>query len=210
VTTEAAWRDASRPLRPGIGVWPGDHGLTVETERHGRWTVSRFATTCHVGTHVDAPRHLDVRGWTVDEIPLDRLVGRAEVVCVAPAGNTVGVDELPDGWRPLAPRVLLRTDSFGLGARIEDGGFAGLTPELVRHLADLGVMTVGIDTPSVDPLERADDAPAHVALLAAGMTWIEGLWLDGMTPGPIEMVALPMPLVGVEAAPVRVIVRSGP
>jgi arylformamidase len=200
--------DASRPLHPGIAVWPGDRGLAIDTEDHGRWTVSRFAATCHVGTHVDAPRHLDPGGWTVDEIPLDRLVGEAEVVRVPPAGGAVTVTDLPAGWRPASARVLVRTDTFGLDARVEDGGFAGLDPQLVRHLADLGVVTVGIDTPSVDAFDAADDAPAHVALLEAGMTWIEGLWLAAVEAGRYDMVALPVPLVGVEAAPVRVILRS--
>ncbi len=207
MATAAEWLDASRPLHPGIGVWPGDHGLVVDTERHGRWTVSRFATTCHVGTHVDAPRHLDPDGWSVDEIPLDRLVGEAEVLHVPSAESTVSVADLPDGWRPGAPRILVRTDTFRLDARIADGGFAGLDPALVRHLADLGVVTVGIDTPSVDPFDVGEDAPAHEALLAAGMTWIEGLWLDGVAAGRFDMVALPVALVGVEASPVRVILR---
>jgi len=170
--------------------------------------VSRFATTCHVGTHVDAPRHLDPGGWTVDEIPLERLVGEAEVVRVSPAAGAVTVTDLPAGWRPASARVLVRTDTFALDARVEDGGFAGLAPELVRHLADHGVMTVGIDTPSVDAFDAAVDASAHVALLEAEMTWIEGLWLAAVAAGRYDMVALPVPLVGVEAAPVRVILRS--
>lgn len=207
MTTASGWLDASRPLRPGIGVWPGDHGLVVDTERHGRWTVSRFATTCHVGTHVDAPRHLDPDGWSVDEIPLERLVGEAEVVHVPSVQGAVSAADLPDGWRPVAPRMLFRTDTFRLDAAVEDGGFAGLDPTLVRHLAGLGVVTVGIDTPSVDAFDAADDAPAHGALLKAGMTWIEGLWLGGVTAGRYDMVALPIALVGVEAAPVRVILR---
>ena len=207
MSTASGWVDASRPLHPGIGVWPGDHGLVVDSERHGRWTVSRFATTCHVGTHVDAPRHLDADGWTVDAIPLERLVGEAEVVHVRPTTGAVSAADLRGDWHPAATRVLFRTDTFDLGARVEDGGFAGLAPELVRHLADHGVVTVGIDTPSVDHLEAADDAPAHVALLEAGMTWIEGLWLAGVAAGRYDLVALPVPLVGVEAAPVRVILR---
>jgi arylformamidase len=35
------------------------------------------------------------------------------------------------------------------------------------------------------------------------MTWIEGITLAGVEPGSYTLVALPMPLVGVEAAPVR-------
>ena len=207
MTTASGWLDASRPLHPGIAVWPGDRGLSIDTDRNGRWTVSRFATTCHVGTHVDAPRHLDENGWSVDEIPLERLVGPAEVVRAVRGCETVSLAGLPPGWRPAAPRILVRTDTFGLDGKVEDGGFAGLAPEFVRHLADLGVVTVGIDTPSVDALDAADHAPAHVALLEAGMTWVEGLWLGGIAAGRYEMVALPVALVGVEAAPVRVILR---
>jgi arylformamidase len=167
--------------------------------------VSAFSTTCHVGTHVDAPAHLDPGGVTVDQIPLERLIGDVEVVEVTHRDAVIDVADLPPSWIPSTPRVLIRTGTYPLGSPI-DAGFAGLAPDLVEWLAHHGVLTVGIDTPSVDAFD-ADDAPTHRALLRLGMTWIEGLFLEAAAPGRYRMVALPLALVGVEAAPVRVILQ---
>ena len=34
----------------------------------------------HVGTHMDAPRHFNEHGWTIEQIPVDRLVARPAVM----------------------------------------------------------------------------------------------------------------------------------
>jgi arylformamidase len=88
-----------------------------------------------------------------------------------------------------------------------EAGFTGLSAEVVHWLHEAGVELVGVDTPSVDVFS-SDELPAHHALLECGMTWIEGLWLENAPPGLYELVALPMLLVGAEAAPVRAILRS--
>lgn len=184
-------------------MWPGDHPFLLDTAVAGVMTSSSFASSCHVGTHIDAPRHLDPAAGGIDSIPMERLIGPAEVVA-APA-RLIAPEHLPAGWCPASPRVLLRTDSHPLGAPIGPG-FAALDARLIHWLADRGVELVGIDTPSVDPFESAA-LPAHRALLARGLTWIEGLWLGGVPPGRYELVALPMPITGADAAPVRVAVR---
>jgi arylformamidase len=68
------------------------------------------------------------------------------------------------------------------------------------------VVLVGVDTPSVDPFDSAD-LPAHRALGARGMTWIEGLSLGGVAPGRYQLLALPLAVVGADGAPARVVVR---
>lgn len=201
------WIDASRPLGPGTAVWPGDRPFELDVRREGRMTISSVSTTCHVGTHLDAPRHLDPEAPGVDGVPLDRLMGGAEVVAVAGRALVTPAD-LPAGWVPRAPRVLVRTDSHPLGGPI-DGGFSALTAELVEWLAGHGVRTVGIDTPSVDPFDSTA-LEAHRALLERGVTSLEGLWLGDAVPGLYLMVALPMPLVGADAAPTRVLLRPLP
>src|SRR5262249_11327995 len=85
--------------------------------------------------------------------------------------------------------------------------FAALSVELVDFLNEHGVITVGIDTPSVDLFE-SKDLPAHKAILRHNMLILEGLVLKDIPPGNYELIALPLPLTGFDASPVRAILRS--
>jgi arylformamidase len=200
------WIDASRPLRAATPVWPGDRSFELDQRREGGFVLSSFSTTCHVGTHVDAPLHLDSTAHAVEAVRLERCIGPAEVVRVPATGTAVTPADLPVDWVPSTSRVLFKSDSYPIDAVIEEG-FSGLSAELVHWLAGRGVELVGVDTPSVDVFS-SEDLPAHHALLALGMTWIEGLWLGNVEPGRYLLVALPILLEGAEAAPVRAILKS--
>lgn len=199
------WIDVSRPLSPGTPVWPGDRPLELSQVNTDDLLVTAFSTTCHVGTHIDAPLHLSPGGVAVHEIPLGRLIGPAEVVRLPNGCSAATPEDMPLGWTPIHPKVLLRTDSQAVDVPITDG-FAGLSADLVHWLADRGVVTLGIDTPSVDVFSSAD-LEAHHALVERGMTWIEGLHLEGVEAGYWLMVALPIALRTTEAAPVRAIIK---
>lgn len=198
--------DITRPLAPGLPAWPGDTPFELRRRTEDGVVVSAVVASCHAGTHVDAPLHVEAGGDAVHAIPLDRFVGPAEVVRVEPVDGLVTVASLPAGFEPRAPRVLLRTDSHPLGAPL-DGRFAGLAADLADWLADRGVVLVGVDTPSVDPFAAAD-LPCHRRLLARGLTWVEGLTLEGVAPGLYRLVALPLLLVGAEAAPLRAVLET--
>jgi arylformamidase len=206
VPKESAWVDISRPLTSATPVWPGDQPFRLDRHEHGGTVVSSLTTTCHVGTHVDAPMHLDSLAGGVESIELDRLIGPAEVVSVS--DSIVTPESLPSGWSPAVPRLLLRTGSHPVGAPIGPG-FAAVAARLVHWLADRGVVLLAIDTPSVDPFDSVDLA-AHRALVDRGMTWIEGVRLEHVAPGRYQLVALPLALVGADAAPVRAALRPEP
>ena len=199
------WIDASRPLRPATPVWPGDRPFELDQQREVGFVLSSFSTTCHVGTHVDAPLHLDTSQPGIDGLRLGRCVGPAEVVRVPSSGVAARPADLQADWAPPTSRILLRSDSYPIDAPIENG-FSGFSAELVHWLADRGVELVGIDTPSVDVFS-SQDLPAHHALLERGLTWVEGLWLGDADPGRYIMIALPILLEGAEAAPVRAILK---
>jgi arylformamidase len=197
------WIDVSRPLHSGIPVWPGDRPFELEQRREPGFVLSSFATTCHVGTHVDAPLHFDETAVGVEGLSLARCVGPAEVVRTRRSRGALTPHDLPGGWTPSTTRVLIHSDSYPLDGKIEDG-FAGLSADLVHWLADREVELLGIDTPSVD-VYKSDGHPAHHALLARGLTWFEGLWFGETEPGTYLLIALPILLEGAEAAPVRAI-----
>ncbi|MCH7703629.1 MAG: hypothetical protein IIB61_00835, partial [Planctomycetes bacterium] len=77
------------------------------------------------------------------------------------------------------------------------------------RLHEDGVITVGIDTPSVD-LSDSKELPAHHRFLANDMAIIEGIVLTDVPAGTYELIALPLRLVGFDASPLRAVLRSIP
>jgi len=61
--------------------------------------------------------------------------------------------------------------------------------------------------PSVDPFD-SKNLPAHRAFLEHDMAILEGLVMAHVPEGLYELIALPLPLVGFDASPVRAILRS--
>ena len=201
-------RDISRALHEGHPNWPGDDAFVVEPrlriERGDTVNTGLHSTSTHTGTHVDAPWHYAEAGARLHDVPLSVYVGRCLVV------DARGHDPVPasvlDGLGTLPERVLLFT---GQPARWQTfpEDFAALSPDLIRTLAGRGVRLVGTDSPSVDPL-TSKTLDAHMACRDTGLLILEGLNLDGVRPGEYELTCLPLPLVGVDGAPARAILRE--
>lgn len=97
------WIDASRPLHAATPVWPGDRPFKLDQTREESFVLSSFSTTCHVGTHVDAPLHLDPSAQSVEALRLERCVGLCEVVRIPAAGDAITPDTR-SSIRELIPR----------------------------------------------------------------------------------------------------------
>lgn len=202
--------DISPPVDAQIGVWPGDtpyvHTINLDMKSGANLTLSDIRTTVHVGAHTDAPSHYTTDGQDVSARALDYYLGRCVVLHVDVArGRRVMPEDL--AGKPItAPRVLLRTGTFG-DHRNWNTDFASLSPELVDALHARGVITIGIDTPSVDPFE-SKALEAHQAFARNDMAVIEGVVLDDVGEGEYELIALPLRLVGADASPIRAVLRT--
>ena len=202
------YHDVSQALSPSIAVYPGDPPLKITERlliaRGDPVNLSILEMSSHTGTHVDAPKHFLDDGAAVDELPLDRFLGKARVL------DLTGVDAISAAdlaRHEIGPgeRVLLKTKSsaFVDGPRFRTD-FTHLTPDGARHLADIGIRTLGIDSPSVDAYE-SNHYLAHHTLLGRGVVVIEGLSLGHVAAGKYEMVALPLRIRGGNGSPVRVV-----
>jgi arylformamidase len=69
------------------------------------------------------------------------------------------------------------------------------------------VRLVGLDSPSLDP-QASKTMDAHRAALARDLRILEGLVLDHVAPGDYELIALPLKLAGLDASPVRAVLRT--
>jgi arylformamidase len=137
-------------------------------------------------------------------MPLHHYIGPCQVIDAPVArGTRVRREDLRDEPRQL--RVLIRTGTFP-NPEQWNNDFAALSAELVSFLHERGVITIGIDTPSVDLID-SKDLPAHKAFLRHGIAILEGLKLDGVAPADYELIAPPLKLEGFDASPIRAVLR---
>jgi arylformamidase len=207
--------DITPPVTERMGVWPGDTAVSREMlcdmKKGANITLSTIRATVHLGAHADGPNHYTRDGMGIGDRRLEYYLGPCVLLDAdVQRGQRVRVEDvrLPakGNGRVTQPRVLIRTGTFPDPEKW-NADFAALSPELIDWLAGQGVMTVGIDTPSVD-LQDSKDLPSHAAFARHDMAILEGLALAGIPAGVYELIALPLRLVGFDASPVRAVLRA--
>lgn len=203
--------DVSVPLDLNLATYPGNTRFSIEpiqrTARGDHANVSTLHMSAHSGTHVDAPWHSLPDGARTEALPLDVLIGRARVVEV-PVRTGITANDLERLHLVGEERVLLKTANSQLWTSPEfHSDFIGVTETAAKHLVACGVKLVGVDYLSVEVF-HAPGAPAHHALLGAGIVIIEGLNLRDVEPGMYDLMCLPLRVVGCDGAPARVVLRG--
>lgn len=211
----ARFIDISVPLGPDMPIWPGSTSVqiqrTMRLDDGDQANVSRINCSVHAGTHIDAPQHYLEDGYTVDQVPLDVLMGPA-VVAFLPDVDVITADilsaiELPDETK----RLLLRTrnsDLWASGVTDFRKDYVALTSDAAQWLVDHHIQLIGIDYLSIQPFH--DSPLTHKTLLKANVIILEGLNLAAVHPGMYDLICLPIRLVGTEGAPARAILRDIP
>ena len=203
--------DISILVNEATPEWPGD------TPYSCRWTwdmgrgdsvnVSCITTSPHVGTHADAPFHVDPSWRTSEALPLASFSGPASVVDVSALSGPLSVSSLglPAG-RVTGGRLLLRT-----GQSIASGRFPTAWPWLaddaVAALLAGGLKLLGVDAPSVDGRDSRT-LDVHRALFGGGAVVLENLDLRAVSPGDYTLAAYPLKIDGLDAAPVRAVLQE--
>jgi kynurenine formamidase len=217
-------------------VWPTSERFRLDKVSDGLtdagyyYAANNFFSAEHGGTHLDAPVHFAQGKQSVDQIPVDRLVGPAVVVDVSAASDRnadyqVTVEDLQaaekaDGQIRDGSIVLLRT---GFSQRWPDAArylgtaergpqgvaklhFPGLHPDAAKWLlANRSVKAVGIDTASID-YGQSTLYETHRALFERDVPAFENLTeLDKLPARGATVIALPMKIGGGSGAPLRAI-----
>ena len=217
-------------------VWPTeqDFKLIVQHAEHTElgyyYSSNRIEMPEHGGTHIDAPIHFSEGKQTLDQIPIDRMVGPAVRIDVTePCGRDrdyrVAISDLKH-WEAVHARipsgsiVLLNTgygrfwpsrkDYLGTELSGQEGvkalHFPGLHPEAAAWLArERQVKAVGIDTASID-YGQSTTFETHVALLSQNVPVFENVAnLHALPDKGFDVIALPMKIAGGTGGPLRII-----
>jgi len=208
--------DLTHPLHPGMPLFPGTPepafkplGTLAKEGYAERW----LAMASHTGTHIDAPAHLLPGGRGLDDFSVDHFIGPGVIIPV-PATESIPLSVL------LPHEEAIRTARFVLlhtGADARWGqpsyfqGFPVLDAEAANWLAAFELAGIGIDAPSLDPVESLE-LPNHRLFLSKDICLIENLrGLAAIGPEAFLFSALPLKLQDADGSPVRAVaMRPGP
>jgi arylformamidase len=201
--------DISPSLRVGMGVFPGDAIFqTAATFTIGPGcpvNVAEIAMSTHCGAHADAPLHYDPSGASIDQLDLADFIGPARVIDARGKNPLCSFDDIAGALDGAPPRLLFRLMDR-LDPMLWPTGFRALAPEAVERLALRGTRLIGVDVPSIDP-ETSKELASHMVCRAHDLRIIENLVLADVAPGDYELIALPLKLAGLDAAPLRAVLR---
>ena len=206
------WKDISVPLRDGMIHWPGDPEChikrVVSMDEGAVCNLTHLSMSAHTGTHMDAPRHFIADGMTMEQMPLEPVIGRCRVFELLDCGDQITVDDLKKLKIAPRQRVLFKTrNSTRSWAMNEfDKDFVSIRADAAQYLVDQGVVTVGVDYLSIGGFNK-DGVETHQIMLGAGIWVIEGLNLAEIESGYYELICLPLKLEGADGAPCRVVLR---
>ena len=216
--------------------WPTAEQFKLETDFEGMtdkgyfYSAYRYSAAEHGGTHLDSPVHFAKGHYTVDQLPLERLMGPAIVIdvtaqCATNPDYLVSVADF-EKWEKrngkIAPGtiVLLRT-GFGkfypdrkkyLGteergaAAVAKLHFPGLDPAAARWItANRAIKAIGLDTASID-YGQSTLFESHRTLFEKNIPAFENVAnLDQLPAKGFSVIALPMKIKGGSGGPLRII-----
>jgi len=178
----------------------------------------------HFGTHIDAPAHFAAGGWTVDQIPPQRLIGPLALLdvrakCSANADYQITFSDIADwerahGQIPPGAIVLANTgwavrwNSMQAYRNVDARGakhYPGYAPDAVKFLVEArGIYGIGIDTMGVD-YGPSEDHPNHQYTGAHNIYHLENIAnLDKVPASGAILLAAPAKLEGGSGGPARI------
>jgi kynurenine formamidase len=216
--------------------WPTAEQFKLETDFEGVtdkgyfYSAYRYSAAEHGGTHLDSPVHFAKGHPSVDQIPLDQLMGSAILIdvtkqCAMNPDYLISQKDFED-WEKTNGKiangtiVLLRT-GFGkfypdrkkyLGTE-ERGAeavaklhFPGLDPAAARWLTqNRSIKAIGLDTASID-YGQSTTFDSHRILFEKNIPAFENVAnLDQLPLKGFSIVALPMKIKGGSGGPLRIV-----
>jgi len=233
---QGKWIDLTHDFSSETVYWPTAEGFELETVFEGNtdkgyyYTANKYKASEHGGTHIDSPIHFAQGKQTVDEIPLERLIGPAVVIDVtqnvlSDPDYQIGVKDFTDwesknGPIPDGSIVLLNTGYakywpdrvkyMGTDKRDEEAvknlHFPGLDPKAAKWLVEnRNINAIGLDTPSID-YGQSQLFESHRILFKENIPAFENVAnLDKLPPKGAIIIALPMKIKGGSGGPLRII-----
>ncbi len=207
------WIDLTQTITdkmPGVSI------RVAKTIEKDGWNARMVDAYTHSGTHADAPVHFGMPGPTIDEMPLDTLMGTCWVVPMEEVSSKelIHIGHLGDVATHFqqGESLLLKTGwskwADSDPAKYRDG-LPRISEELAKWCVEKKVKILAVEAPSVADVNNLEEVTRiHQVLFGGRVFIVEGICnTEALNTAKVELMVLPMKIKSGDGAPARVIAR---
>ena len=202
------WIDITLPISgKKCPPWPGDIPFSLKWRiriRDGAEANSSYLQiSSHFATHIDSPLHFIDEGKSIDIVSLSFFIGRCRVYEIREKKVITASDLRVFNLKGIKRLILKTENSKRLGEPEFHSDYVGIDVSAAKFLIEKGIKVFGLDYYSIATLSQATEV--HQIFLKGRGVALEGLDLREVKEGDYQLVALPLKVVGAEAAPARIL-----
>ncbi len=199
--------DLSHIINPDISVFPGTEKPVFERKEIEGYPEVKITMYTHTATHIDAPIHIIKNARTLDQLPVDRFIGKGFVIdCKHLAGKYITKGFL-EPYRDTISKTEFILFNSGWSTKWKTEAyfenFPTLTAEATGWLSSFDLKGIGIDSISLDPVADMN-LPNHKIVLKKEILIIENLTnLDSLPGNDFIFQCFPLKIERADGSPVR-------
>lgn len=193
------WIDITYNLNEDFPVWPGEQKYNIQSIYTNNIS-STVTFNVHTSTHIDAPKHIITDGKTINQIPLQQLIGPTQIITIDDPVS-IKPEQLPT---IKCQKIIFKTPNIITNDFYSN--YCYLTPEAAKALVLSNVELVGINYLSIENFYDPEFT-THKILLGNNVIILESVNTTNLVQEFYEIIALPLNI-NAEASPARVIARA--
>lgn len=196
--------DISQEIREDMLVYPGDPKTRIERvsqipDKEVNLSIIKIGS--HTGTHVDSPLHINNKGKSILDLPLNYFYGKCLVLDLTYCDKKIDKKDLEKLNIQENTIILLKTKNSEISDENFNKDYVYLTEEAAEYLVNKKTKALGIDYLSVNKFDSNDKV--HEILLEK-MPIIEGLKLKNVDSGYYIFSGFPLKI-KLDGSPIRAV-----
>ncbi|MGY5151281.1 MAG: cyclase family protein [Candidatus Nitrosopumilus sp. bin_6a] len=207
--------DLSLSISESLPTFPGSpkpQFITWSDINTDGYNLELLFLSSHTGTHLDAPFHFVKNGNKINQIPLDRLIGKGILIKLKKIKNSpitksdITLFEKKNGKIPKHSSIFFYTE---WQKNLKNDNYftenPGLDSSSAKYLASKKTNLVGIDSPSID-LGKDESFTVHKILSKNNILIVENLTnMNKIQSREFNFTILPLKLKDATGSPVRAV-----
>jgi len=198
--------DVTMKIHPDVQVYKNDPLKKPVFENMNNHEIGTSHETSvkmsvHTGTHLDFPLHMIKNGKTSDTLDFKKYIREVKVFDLTHVKEEITFNDIKDLNIEKDDFIFFKTqnsfeDTFNFK-------FVFVKADAAKYLSKIGIAGVGVDGLGIERDQKGH--PTHLYLMEKDIDIIEGLRLKDIQEGTYMMYGQVIPLLGLDACPMSVI-----